>query len=81
MTERSYRLILGVLIWLAAFFEYQPLEIAIVLILLMEGLFNWRVPILVSRWFYPEYNLVFKTQQGSRFSFEAVVLTNSWTFL
>lgn len=49
MSERSFRLIQGVYILLALYFELDVLIFAYLVVLVFEGLTNWRIPILVSR--------------------------------
>ena len=49
MSERSFRLLQGVHILLALYFELDVLIFAYLVVLAFEGLTNWRIPILVSR--------------------------------
>lgn len=70
MTERSFRLIQGLYILLALYFEVDILIYAYLCVLLFEGITNWRIPILINRLRYGEIPLE-GVEQGSRFSFEA----------
>ena len=49
MTERLFRLIIGACILAALYFDLRNLMICLVVVLLFEGLTNWRIPLLVSR--------------------------------
>lgn len=49
MTERTFRLVLGVLLLVMLYLEWAPLVGLYVALLLFEGITNWRVPIVVSR--------------------------------
>jgi len=49
MSERSYRLIQGIYILLALYFELNVLIAAYMVVIVFEGLTNWRIPLLVSR--------------------------------
>ncbi|MDV3238063.1 MAG: hypothetical protein LOY58_04350 [Gammaproteobacteria bacterium] len=69
MTERSFRLVIG--IWLvAALFFALPVGIhALMAVLLVEGVTNWRVPGLLSR--LRGIAMAEPPPAGSRISFEA----------
>lgn len=49
MTDRVFRLFIGACILAALYFEQRPLVIGLIVVLLFEGLTNWRIPMLVSR--------------------------------
>jgi hypothetical protein len=49
MTDRQFRILLGFLLVLALYLDYQQLLLAIVAYLFFEGLTNWRLPLLLSR--------------------------------
>ncbi|WP_455210585.1 YgaP family membrane protein [Kaarinaea lacus] len=49
MSERSFRLIQGVYILLALYFELDVLILAYLVVIAIEGLTNWRIPIVVNR--------------------------------
>ena len=53
MSERTFRLILGALLWAAlissAMYETMVPLYCFVGLLLFEGITNWRVPIIISR--------------------------------
>jgi hypothetical protein len=47
MSERHFRLILGIWLIISQFFNNQPLMYALLVVLLMEGATGWRVPLVV----------------------------------
>lgn len=49
MTERAFRIILGIILLAALYFELRPVIYGYIVVLLFEGITNWRIPILVSR--------------------------------
>ena len=53
MSERTFRLVLGGLLWAAliasALYESMLPIYALVTLLLFEGITNWRIPILITR--------------------------------
>ena len=49
MSERSFRLIQGLYILLALYFELNVLVLAYLVVIAIEGLTNWRIPLIVSR--------------------------------
>ncbi|MDT8387135.1 MAG: DUF2892 domain-containing protein [Thiogranum sp.] len=49
MSERIFRLILGVSLLVMLYFNFRAGIYAYIALLLFEGITNWRVPILVSR--------------------------------
>jgi hypothetical protein len=53
MSERSFRLISGMTLWaillFSTIYENNQLMIAFCLLLLFEGLTNWRIPLIISR--------------------------------
>jgi len=49
MSERMYRLLLGVILIAFLFFHWNAMLYAYVGVLLFEGVTNWRIPLLVSR--------------------------------
>ena len=53
MTERAYRLVIGICMILFLFMQWDYAMYLILAVLLLEGLTNWRVPILVSRLRFP----------------------------
>ena len=54
MTERAYRLVIGISMILFLFLQWDYAMDIMLALLLMEGLTNWRIPILVSRLRYPQ---------------------------
>ena len=53
MTERAYRLLIGILIIAFLFFQLNYAIWAIIALMSFEALTNWRVPIIVSKVLYP----------------------------
>ncbi|MHB1677909.1 MAG: hypothetical protein ACYCSS_10305 [Sulfuriferula sp.] len=49
MTDRMYRGILGSLLLAALLFDLNLLMYALIAILLVEGLTNWRIPLLMNK--------------------------------
>ena len=49
MSDRTYRAILGALLLLALYFDITELMQALIIILFIEGVTNFRIPILVSK--------------------------------
>jgi len=49
MTERAFRIFLGTVLLAALYFELPMVVHGYIVILLFEGITNWRIPILVSR--------------------------------
>ncbi len=53
MSERVFRLILGMALWasllISTIYQNNHLVIVFCLILLFEGITNWRIPTIVSR--------------------------------
>ncbi len=49
MTERVFRLFIGVCILAALCMELRPLMLGLIAVLLFEGFTNWRIPLLASR--------------------------------
>ncbi len=49
MTDRSYRTLLGLLILVALYFELAWLMYGLIIILLLEGVTNFRIPILICK--------------------------------
>lgn len=51
MSNRTYRLLLGIVLLVSLYFDLYAVMIGVVLVELLEGLTNWRIPILVNRLF------------------------------
>lgn len=49
MTDRMYRALLGGLLLIALAFDLNILMYALIVTLLVEGLTNWRIPLLVDK--------------------------------
>ena len=56
MTERAYRIILGAVLLGLLFFKWEVAIFAYIGALIIEGVTNWRVPLLVSRLRYGSQN-------------------------
>lgn len=49
MTERIFRIILGIILLATLYFDLRLAIYGFIVVLLFEGITNWRIPILVSR--------------------------------
>ena len=49
MTDRQFRLVLGALLLPSLYFDQSRIVAAVVVLLLFEGVTNWRLPLLVER--------------------------------
>ena len=49
MTERTFRIFLGAVLLAALYFELPMVIYGYIVVLLFEGVTNWRIPILVTR--------------------------------
>ena len=49
MSERTFRLLQGIYLFIALFLDNATMMYGIIFMYLFEGITNWRVPILVSR--------------------------------
>ena len=74
MTERTLRIIIGLLILVALYFELPELMIGLIVFMLFEGITNWRLPILLRK-LQGEGNFQLSQfsdpEQKSKFSIEA----------
>ena len=68
MTERAYRLVIGVLLLAFLFFRVDYAIWALLILMSFEGLTNWRVPIVVSRVLYPNSALHVTEGENPRFN-------------
>jgi len=73
MTERAYRLVVGISMLGFLFFQLEYAMWALLILMAIEGLTNWRVPILVSKILYPNDNIKVSEaeNQNSSFNYEA----------
>lgn len=74
MSERAFRLVMGILLLILIYIDYMPFFYLYILVLLFEGITNWRVPILVNRARYGrDYpaNQPEPVTNGARYDFEA----------
>ena len=49
MTDRNYRLLLGLAILIVLYFDLTYAMYGLIGLLFMEGIMNWRIPLLVNR--------------------------------
>ena len=49
MSDRTYRLILGALLLMSLYFELNYLMYSLIAILFLEGITNWRIPLLAQK--------------------------------
>ncbi len=49
MSERNYRLLLGLAILVMSYFDLRTGMVALVALLIVEGVSNWRIPLLLGR--------------------------------
>lgn len=73
MSERTFRLIQGIYLLTALFFEIDMMIYVFIGVFLFEAITNWRVPLIVSRLRYGSDAVKARAenQKGSRFNFEA----------
>lgn len=73
MTERAYRLVVGISMLGFLFFQLDYAMWALLVLMAIEGLTNWRVPILVSKALYPNDSIkAFESEnQTNSFNYEA----------
>lgn len=73
MTERTFRVVLGVFLLVLLYFEQTTLIYLYIGILVFEGITNWRMPIILSRLRYGQayQDLPAAAPGAYRFAFEA----------
>ncbi len=49
MSERVFRIILGAVLLVALYFDLRLVIYGFIAVILIEGITNWRIPILISR--------------------------------
>lgn len=49
MNNHTYRLLLGTLILISLYFELDYLMYSLIVIMLLEGITNWRIPLLAQK--------------------------------
>ena len=49
MNDRTYRLLLGALILISLYFDLSYLMYSLIVILFLEGVTNWRIPLLAQK--------------------------------
>ena len=73
MTERAYRIIIGVLIIVFLFFHIDYAMWSLMALMSFEALTNWRVPIIASKLLYPNDVIIVSEgeNQNSTINYEA----------
>lgn len=73
MTERAYRLVVGISMLGFLFFQLDYAMWALLALMAIEGLTNWRIPILVSKALYPNGSIKLSESenQTNSFNYEA----------
>ena len=73
MTERAYRIIIGILIIVFLFFHIDYAMWSLMLLMSFEALTNWRVPIITSKILYPNDVIIVSEgeNQNSTVNYEA----------
>lgn len=67
MTERVYRLVVGILMMFFLFFQLEIAMWALLCLMTFEGLTNWRIPIVISKLIYS--NDTIKVTEGDNPSY------------
>lgn len=49
MSERVFRIILGIILLAALYFDLRLVIYGFIIVILFEGITNWRIPIIISR--------------------------------
>ncbi|MBI4685088.1 MAG: DUF2892 domain-containing protein [Nitrospirae bacterium] len=70
MTERTFRLILGLSLVVFLFFDLDTLIYVYIGVLIFEGITNWRIPILISRLRFGEKSQEFLAKNACPFKFD-----------
>jgi len=76
MSERTLRIITGLLILIALYLELPELIIGLIVVMLFEGITNWRIPVLFAKLqghgkFENSLHLDGTENDNKRFDFEA----------
>ena len=88
MTERTYRLIIGLSLLGILYLNLRPAMYGLIALMVFEAITNWRIPILVSRFRYGmadtgqpaagadscEYRFSFEAERALRLVFSGVLL-------
>ncbi len=69
MTERAYRLYIGLLMLVFLFFRFDYAVWGLLVLMTFEGLTNWRVPILITRALYPDNMIRVTEGENSHYLF------------
>ena len=49
MSDRLYRLLLGLTLLVSLYFDLHPVLLAVIVLQLLEGISNYRIPLLINR--------------------------------
>ena len=71
MSERSYRVIQGIYLLLALYFDLNEMIYGFIALFAFEGITNWRLPIVVNRFILGQKTEAITEKHGHRFTFEA----------
>lgn len=78
MSERTFRFIIGALLLAALYFGMDHLMRAIIAVLVLEAISNWRIPLLITRLrkqdtssFHDSAHILLTGDRDHRFSFDA----------
>lgn len=91
MSERFYRLIIGTTILLLLFFKLQPYAYILIGLLLLEGVTNFRLPVILAKmrhredYMFPlveegQYRVNFEAERAARFAFSTVLICSLFLF-
>lgn len=69
MTERAYRLVVGIIMLGFLFFQLDYAMWVLLILMALEGLTNWRIPIFVSKAIYPNDNIIVSEGENQNYSF------------
>lgn len=70
MTERAYRLVVGILLLIFLFFRMDYAIWMLIIIMTFEAITNWRIPILVSKALYSNNMIEVSEGENPNFSIE-----------
>jgi hypothetical protein len=71
MSERFFRIVQGVVLMVALYFDLNYVVYAYIGIILFEGISNWRIPIIFSRIRYGSNTIAVDSDSTSSYNFEA----------
>lgn len=71
MTDRIYRLIVGAILLISLYFNLQYLIYALIIMMLFEGITNWRIPLIINKMRGANSNLDINANSNYSVSVEA----------